>query len=136
MKKSDKLEVKNNKKAKNSFNNKNGFSLIILVVTIIVMLILTSAIIITVQETSAVDKAGEAAIKSDFASIKDKWQEEYTNNVYAHLGRNDEVTDEELQNIIPEEYKGELIATKEGISYIGDDELKKQIAEELGFNVE
>ena len=118
-----------------SSNKQKGISLVIFVVTIIVTLILTSVVILTVVDKTPIDEAEEATLRSDFTTIKNKYHEEYTNLIYEHLGRKDEVTDEELQSIIPEEYKNDLIATKDGISYVGNNEKIKEIAKNVGLYI-
>ncbi len=52
--------------------NRNGISLIVLVITIIVIVILAGSIILTLTNSNVIDKAREAAFKSNIKSIQEE----------------------------------------------------------------
>ena len=73
--------------------NKKGISLIVLVITIIVMILLAASVVISLSSTGIINKANDAANKTDFAQVQQYatliWSEEYLNNKRGDTLKND-----------------------------------------------
>ena len=115
---------------------KLGITLLVLVITIILILILASAIIITLSKTNPVDEANEAVLKNDLQAMKDNYEIKYKDLLYDKLGDETKIKDSDFDDVIPDKYKEDFIAGKDGIEYIGEDEKIKDIVEEMGIGKE
>ena len=133
------MKVKLNKKLE-SYNflkekmlAKRGISLIVLVVTIIIMLILFTAILLTLATNTPIESAEEAKLRNDLQVIKERYQMAHSQAGIKYQGNLDLITEEDLKDVILDEYKPDFVALPEGPAYVGDDEYIKEIARDMGF---
>ena len=126
-----KLESYNSQKDK--MIAKRGISLIVLVVTIIIMLILFTAILLTLATNTPIESAEEAKLRNDLQVIKERYQMAHSQAGIKYQGNLDLITEEDLKDVILDEYKPDFVALPEGPAYVGDDEYIKEIARDMGF---
>ncbi len=99
---------------------KKGISLIVLVITIIVMIILAASVVITLSNTSVINRASEAVDLSNEAQVQDlaalTWADAYMDNL---RGQDliDEVTTKLIQQGITAD-KWNITVTDTGVSVI------------------
>ena len=83
---------------------KKAISLIVLVITIIVMAILAATIIITLSNTNIINQAKDAVEKENESSIKENVELVVNALQISHLGNFQEITQEELQEKLGDDY--------------------------------
>ncbi len=113
--------------------DKKGITLMTLIITIILIVVLAGAVILTLSFSDPVGEANEARFKADIQSMKDSYRVLYDDLLYKNLGKEEKIKDTDFKDVVPDEYKDEFKAGKDGLEYIGDDEEKKEIAEEMGL---
>lgn len=113
--------------------NRKAISLAVLAITIVIILILAGAIIFNLRKSNSINLANEATLKSDLQSIKDEYKIKYDDLLYQYRGQKDKITKEDLEDIVPEEYKPDFIILPEGPAYVGEDPEIKEIAEEMEY---
>ena len=88
------------------------------------------------MNNSPIGEANEAAIRTDIQSIKDKYEIVYKDVLFKNFGDETKITDEDFADVVPEEYKDKIVASKDGLEYIGEDEKVEEIAKDMGLGVE
>ena len=114
-----------------TYNKKQGITLIVLVVTIVIILILVGTIAFGYLRTNPTKKAQETKLRNDILAMLEQRESIIQDYKFNSLG-NKEITEEDLKDVVPNEYKDKFIATEDGLEYIGDDEEEKEIAIDMG----
>ncbi len=113
---------------------KRGISLIVLVITIIVMVILAGAIVLTLNNSGIINRAGEAVEQTNLATVKELAQLGWA-NAYTSGARTEEElkarVDEALEDNKVDVTKYEIKVTTSGVTV----ELKAKIPEAWQANV-
>lgn len=112
---------------------KRGISLLVLLITIIVMIIIATAVIMTSLQNNQVQKANEAVLKTDMQTMLDNFENVYQDRLYDYGGDITQMKDEDFKNVIPEKYRDEFKATKDGVIYFGTDETIITYATSMGL---
>ncbi len=120
-------------KIKKSYKTKKAITLMTLLVTIIVILILTSAVIFTIRKSNTINSANKTVLRNDLQSIKDSYREKYNDLLFDYNGKKENIPKEELEDVVPEEYRPDFVILPEGPAYVGKDEETIEIAEEMGY---
>lgn len=119
----------------NSLKFNKGISLIALILIIVVMIILAGTIISAYDNTNLMPNSKRAIKKSDFQTMLDNYNEVYQDLLYKNFGDESLITDDDLKDkgIVPEKYTNLFKVSKDGLEYVGNDEVEKEIAGELGI---
>lgn len=119
----------------NSLKFNKGISLIVLILIIVVMIILAGTIISAYDNTNLMPNSKRAIKKSDFQTMLDNYNEVYQDLLYKNFGDESLITDDDLKDkgIVPEKYTNLFKVSKDGLEYVGNDEVEKEIAGELGI---
>ena len=112
-----------------------GISLVILIIIIVIILILASGVILIFSDNNPIGSANEAALRTDMQTMLDNYLTKYNEVIYKYYGDKSKITEEDLKDVIPDKYKDEYTATKDGVEYNGDNEEVKEIAKDMGIIV-
>lgn len=113
-------------------NKRYGISLITLVITIVVIIILTGAIILSISNNNPIKQAAEAVLRQDIATMKEKHMIIYIEELGKNKGNHSAIDDNAFNEVVPEKYKPDFSADKDGVHYHGDDETIKEIIKDIG----
>jgi uncharacterized repeat protein (TIGR02543 family) len=117
----------------NKKNSEKGITLIVVVVTVIIILILAMTVILTLKDEYIPERLEENTARTVINVINEKYVIAYGQALKILAGRVDLLTDEYFKDVVPDKYKDELEATKDGLIYIGEDESVKLIAKDMGL---